>query len=337
MAVTGSTGTEAIMPGMKRREFITLFGSGALAWPLAARSQPTMLRIGVVSGQPRGGSIFVALEQRLAELGYRAGKNFAFEFIEVSNIEGFESGYRTLADHGVDVILASGPEISLKSAMAATGVIPIVMIAIDYDPFARGYVSSLARPGGNVTGVFFQQIELSMKRIQVFMDAIPRMQHAAVFWDAISADQWQATQDAAERVGLRLAGVELREPPYDFEQALAQLPPDYRGALVVLTSPFFFRDRERIADFALRNRMASMFAFREYVETGGLLSYGPSITGMYRRAAEYVDRIARGAKPSDLPIEQPTRFELIINMKTVKTLGLGVPLHIQQRADELID
>src|SRR5713226_1709973 len=102
MAVTGSTGTEAIMSGMKRREFITLFGSGALAWPLAARSQPTMLRIGVVSGQPRGGSIFVALEQRLAELGYRAGKNFAFEFIEVSNIEGFESGYRTLADHGVD-------------------------------------------------------------------------------------------------------------------------------------------------------------------------------------------------------------------------------------------
>jgi putative ABC transport system substrate-binding protein len=323
---------------LKRRAFITLLGLAA-AWPLAARAQqpPLMLRIGVVSGQPRSGSIFIALEQRLAELGYQAGKNFAFEFVQTSSIEGFEPAYKELADRKVDIILASGPEISLKSALTSAGTLPIVMIAIDYDPLALGYVSSLARPNGNVTGVFFQQIELSMKRVQLFLDAFPSVQSVAVFWDAISADQWRASQSAAEQLGLRLAGTELREPPYDYDRVLAQIAPDYRGGLIATTSPFFFRDRERLADFALRNRMASMFGFREYVEAGGLLSYGPSITGMYRRAAEYVDRIARGAKPADLPVEQPTKFELVLNLKTAKALGLEVPPTLLARADEVIE
>ena len=150
-----------------RREFMALLGGAAAAWPLAVRAQQQlpMLRVGVVSGQPRSGSIFVALEQRMAELGYQAGKNLTLEFVHASSIEGFEAGYKELAGRKVDIILASGPEISLKSALAAAGTLPIVMIAIDYDPFARGYVASLARPNGNVTGVFFQQIELSMKRI----------------------------------------------------------------------------------------------------------------------------------------------------------------------------
>jgi putative ABC transport system substrate-binding protein len=279
----------------------------------------------------------VAFEQRMAELGYQAGKNFTLEFVQAASIEGLESGYRELAARKVDIIVAGGPEVSLKSAMAVAGTLPIVMVAIDYDPFARGYVTSLARPGGNVTGVFFQQIELAMKRVQLVMDALPNMRGATVFWDAASVDQWQATQEAAKQLGLRLAGIELRDPPYDYERALAQSPPDSRGGLIAMTSPFLFVDRDRLADFALRNRMASMFGFREYVEAGGVLSYGPSITGMYRRAAEYVDRIAKGAKPSDLPIEQPTRFELIINVKTAKAIGLDVPVHLQQLADEVIE
>ena len=264
----------------------------------------------------------------------KAGKNLTLEFVHASSIEGFEAGYKELAGRKVDIILASGPEISLKSALAAAGTLPIVMIAIDYDPFARGYVASLARPSGNVTGVFFQQIELSMKRIQLFMDTLPNLRGAAVFWDAISADQWQATQSAGQRLGLRLAGIELREPPYDYERALARLAPDDRGGLISMTSPFFFRERERLADFALHNGMATMFGFREYVAAGGLLSYGPSITGMYRRAADYVDRIAKGAKPSELPIEQPTKFELVINLKTARALGLEVPPSLLARADE---
>jgi putative ABC transport system substrate-binding protein len=211
------------------------------------------------------------------------------------------------------------------------------MIAIDYDPFARGYVTSLARPSGNVTGVFFQQTELSAKRIQLIRDAFPNTSAASMFWDQLSADQWQAAQNAAATLGLGLFGIELREQPYDYDRALREAPPDHRGMLIVATSPFFFRDRARIADLALRHRIASIFVFREWVEAGGLLSYGPSIVAQFVRVAEFVDRLARGAKPADLPIEQPTKFELVINLKTAKAIGIGLSTAILLRADEVIE
>jgi putative tryptophan/tyrosine transport system substrate-binding protein len=323
---------------MRRREFITLLGGAAAAWPLAAQAQQReMLRVGVVSGQQRLASIYAAFLQRMTELGYQEGKNFAFEFLQAANIEDYAPGYRELVARKVDILVATGPEISLKSALAATNTLPIVITAIDYDPLALGYATSLARPGGNITGVFFQQIELTTKRLQLVKDAFPDMQTATVFWDRLSADQWQAAQGAAPTLGLRLAGIELREQPYDYEGALAQAPSDYRGSLFVMTSPFFFRDRARLAEFALRHRILSMFAFREWVEAGGLLSYGPSITAMYRRAAEYVDRIARGTKPGDLPIEQPTKFELVVNLKTARATGLTIPTSLLLRADEVIE
>jgi ABC-type uncharacterized transport system substrate-binding protein len=178
------------------------------------------------------------------------------------------------------------------------------MIAIDYDPLALHYITSLARPGGNVTGVFFQQVELAMKRLQLMRDVLPTVEAATVFWDANSVEQWQATQRAGATLGLRLAGIELKERPYEYEAALANAAPDYRGALVVMTSTGFFFDRERLADIALRHRIPSIFAFRQWVEVGGLLSYGPNIRAMYRLAADYVDRIARGAMPTELPVEQ---------------------------------
>ena len=211
------------------------------------------------------------------------------------------------------------------------------MVAIDYDPFTRGYVTSLARPSGNITGVFLQQIELTVKRLQLVKDAFPDMQTATVFWDRLSADQWSAARDASTRLGLRLAGVELREQPYDYDQALAQAAPEYRKNLFVLTSPFFFRDRARLAHLALHNRIISVFVFREWVDAGGLLSYGPSFTGMFRRAAEYVDRIAKGAKAADLPIEQPTKFELVLNLKTANALGIQIPDKLLALADEVIE
>ena len=211
------------------------------------------------------------------------------------------------------------------------------MIAIDFDPFARGYVTSLARPSSNITGVFFQQIELAAKRIELVKETFPDLPGATMFWDGPSADQWQGAQNAAATLGLRLSGVELREPPYDYEQALREAPPDHRGMLIVATSVFFFRDRERIADFAFRHRIASMFVFREWVEAGGLLSYGPSLTAQFVRVAEFVDRIARGAKPADLPIEQPTKFELVVNLKTARAIGIELPTAILLRADEVIE
>jgi len=294
-----------------------------------------MLRVGMVAAQPRSSPPYAAFLQRLAELGYQQGKNLAFEFIQATNIEDYARGNRELVTRGVSILMAAGTEIALKSALAATDTLPIVMLAIDYDPITLGYVTSLARP--TVSGIFLQQIELTTKRLQVIKEAFPDLRSATVFWDWISADQFRAAESAAPELGLQLFGSELHEQPYDYEKALAQAPSDYRDWLFVMTSPFLFRDRARLAEFALRHRAASVFAFREWGDAGGLLSYGPSITGMYRRAAEYVDRIARGAKPSDLPIEQPTKFEFVLNLKTARAIGMATPTALLLRADEVIE
>jgi putative ABC transport system substrate-binding protein len=322
---------------MRRREFIKLVAGATAAWPLAARPESKVLRVASVSGQPRSVGFWQAFEQRMVELGYQDGKNFAFELFQAPTIEAFASGYGQIVAGKPDILIASGTEIALKAALAATQSLPIVMVAIDYDPFAKGYVTSLARPTGNVTGLYLQQIDLVVKRLQLVKDAFPTMQAATVFWDRISADQWEAAQDVGSKLGLQLTGVELRERPYDYEQALAQAPMDHRKNLFVMTSPLLFYDRARLAEFTLRNRIPSMFAFREWVDAGGLMSYGPSIAGMYRRAAEYVDRIAKGAKPADLPIERPTRFELVINLKTANTIGMTIPQLLLLRATEVIE
>src|ERR671916_2204041 len=311
---------------MRRRQFIAVVG--AAAWPLAVLGQqpPSFVRVGWIGTQLRTAAWNVAFVERMAELGYEEGKNFSFEYVQAANVAGYEAAYRELASRKVDILLASGPEVGLKSALATAGMRPVVMVAIDYDPLARGYVRSLARPGANLTGISFQQIELTEKRLQIVKEAFPAMQAIAVFWDEISADQWLAADKAAPRLGLRLAGVEFREQPYDYERALAKLPPEHRRVLMVLTSPVFaVPHRARLPEFALRHRMASIFSLRQYVDVGGLMSYGASFTAMYRRAAEYVDRIARGARPADLPVEQPTKFELIANLKTARALGLTIP------------
>src|SRR6266540_3340054 len=237
---------------MERRKFIALLGSGVAGWPLAARAQrPTkILRVGTVGGTPKSSPQWVAFERRMGELGYQEGKNFFFDFLQAATADEYEVLYRKLVANAPDVILAIGPEIGLRSALAATRTLPIVMIAIDYDPLARGYVTSLARPSGNVTGVVFQQIELAAKRIQLIKDGFPGRLAATMFWDKWSADQWEAARSTAAMLGLRLSGIELREEPYNYEAALGQAPPEHRGMLIVPTSPPLFRDRARLADFA---------------------------------------------------------------------------------------
>ena len=323
---------------MKRRAFISLLG-GAAAWPLAARAQQTtkVLKVGTVAGTPKSSPQWVAFERRMRELGNQEGKYFSFVFLQAASADEYELLYRKLTANAPDVILAIGPEIGLKSALAATRTLPIVMIAIDYDPLAHGYVTSLARPSGNVTGVVFQQIELAAKRIELIKDGFPDRPAATMFWDQLSADQWEAAQSAAGTLGLQLFGIELRELPYDYEAALRKAPLDHRGLLIVPTSPPFFRDRARLADVALQHRLVSMFVFREWVDAGGLLCYGPSITALFVRVAEFVDRIARGATPSDLPIEQPTKFEMVVNLKTAKAIGIELPTASLLRADGVIE
>jgi putative tryptophan/tyrosine transport system substrate-binding protein len=226
---------------------------------------------------------------------------------------------------------------ALAAALQATQTTPIVMVAIDYDPVALGYVSGLARPGGNVTGVFLQQLELGGKRTELVKEAIPNLARAVLFWDAISADQVKAAELAAASLGITTVLTELRNPPYDYQAALSQIGSAPAEALLVLSSPFFFRDRSSLAETAMRYRLPLVSPFREMTEAGGLLSYGASVPYMYRRAAEYVDKVFKGAKPADLPIEQPTKFEFVINLKTAKALGIVMPQSLLARADEVIE
>jgi putative tryptophan/tyrosine transport system substrate-binding protein len=176
-----------------------------------------------------------------------------------------------------------------------------------------------------------------MKRLELIKEAFPELQIATVLWDQTTADQWRAIQSAAAVLGIPIAGVELIEQPYNYERALSQTLLDNRRPLYIAVSGLFFHDRVRLANFALQRRAPSVFGNREFVEAGGLLSYGPSNIALFRRAAEYADRIARGAKPADLPIEQPTKFEVIVNLKTARSLGISVPTSILLRADEVIE
>ena len=251
---------------MKRREFITLLGGGA-AWPLAARAQtpPKMLRVGVVSlVNPRTATFWVAFDRRMRELGYVEGQNLTIDFVNLnSQIDRYGEATKEVVRRKPDIIIATGGERALMSAIAATDTLPIVMIAVDYDPFARGYVQNLARPGGTVTGVFFQQIELAMKRLQLMKEALPDVAAATVFWDDGSADQWRATQSAAETMGLKLTGVELGNPPYDYENALvARAPTDHHRILMVLSSPVFFptASASLSSRFAIASHPCSCFA-----------------------------------------------------------------------------
>jgi putative ABC transport system substrate-binding protein len=286
---------------LRRREFVFTLGGAAapLFWPLSGRPQPLRtLRLGIVGVTPRNGPLWVGFEQRLRELGYIDGQNLAIEFIQV-----------TLQDD------------TIRAAMTK-------LVSGDIDIIVTG---------GNVTGLFTQQIDLTAKRLQLIKEAVPGSSKMVVFWDRATAGQWQAAQNAATTLGLQIAGIELREQPYDYERALSETPVDHRDALVTMVSPIFFNDRKRLAEFTLRHRLPSMFGLREWAEAGALLSYGPNIVALFKRQAEYVDRIAKGVKPADLPVEQPTKFELVINLKTVRALGLNIPPGVLAIADEVIE
>jgi putative ABC transport system substrate-binding protein len=313
--------------------------AGLSARHVGGQAPPRMLRVGFVSpASPRTAPHFVALEARFRELGYVEGQGFTLDFITLEGrLERYGEAMRALVARRADVIIAIGPEDALRAAIAAAGNMPIVMLAIDYDPLALGYIASLARPGGNVTGIFLRQIELAVKRLQFLHEAFPDLRAATVFWDGQSESQWQAARDLSSSLGITLAGVELAGGRYDYDEALTRAPNDHRRVLSVCNSPRFFADRVRLAEFALRHRVATMFSWREWVDVGGLMSYGPNFVQVTRRAADYVDRIARGAKPAELPVEQPTRFELVINMKTAKALGLSLPPSLLARADEVLE
>jgi len=307
--------------------------------PAGAQPLRGVGRIGVLSaGNPRSAPQWVAFEQRLRELGYLDGQGFILDFRDaLGRAERMPELATELASLKPHLIVAGGPEAALKAVRQAAGTIPVVMIAIDYDPIALGHVAGLSRPGGNVTGLFFRNLELTGKRLQLLTEVLPGVRGVAVFWDDFSADQFKAAQTAARTLGVQVHQLKMRNPPYDFESAFRWVVRERPGALLGLASPLLFRERSRVAALALKHRLPAIFTVRQFAEAGGLMSYGVSFRDMFRRAAEYVDQILKGARPGDLPVEQPTRFELVINMNTAKALGLAIPSSLMVRADQVIE
>jgi ABC-type uncharacterized transport system substrate-binding protein len=326
---------------MRRIGLAVVLAIGLLGAPLAAEAQRAdkLFRIGAVSaGAPRSSPHWTAFAQRLDELGYVEGKNVSIEFRSAEGRpERFPELMSDLVRLGVDVILPVGPEASLRAAKNATTTVPIVVVAIDYDPIARGYVRGLARPGGNTTGLFLRQPELTAKRIELLKEVNPKLRRVVVFWDSFSGDQLKEADAAARAAGLQLQRFEFRDPPYSFDAPMRAAAQQQAGGLLGLASPIFFRQRAQLAEVAIKNRLPAIVPFREAAEDGVLMAYGASLPDMMRRAAEYIDRIFKGAQPADLPMEQPTKFELVINLKTAKALGLTIPQTLLLRADQIIE
>ncbi len=321
---------------MNRRDFITLIGGAAAAWPRAARAQlqPKMLRVGFVGIQPRESPLYANFLKRMAELGYQEGRNFTFDYIQTPDIEGYEKNYRELAARKVDVFLAVGNERALRGALSAAEGRPIVFLAIDFDPLAKGYVANLSHPGGNVTGIFVRQLELAAKRVEIAREAFPRATVVGIAFDAVSREQRDAAAEAARRLGLEPRMIEVRAEQ-SYADAFGEMD-DARGQPIILPAgPMFFRDREAIAQALLERRIPSIAAFRENTEAGALISYGFDLMGLFYDIASYVHQIARGAKPSDMPIEQSPRFYMAVNLKTAALLGVSLSDVFVARANEV--
>src|SRR6516165_8534863 len=276
---------------MKRREALlglaaAAFGNVCPSGAIRAQPAANVLGIAAILATPPTVSYWVAFIRRLRELGYRDGENlFVTTFDARGDADHLLEKLKDNIKKGINVVVAMGPEVTLKLAIAATSTLPIVMVAFDYDPLAHGYIRTLARPGGNITGLFVQQIELAGKRLELIREAFPKAQAATVLWDKPSFHQWEAVEKAAKTLGIRVIGIGLHEQPYDYERALADAPLEAIGLLVPMASPIFFVDKERLVDCALKHRMAIMEAVREMTEIGGLISYGVSLDGTMRRAA----------------------------------------------------
>jgi ABC-type uncharacterized transport system substrate-binding protein len=305
--------------------------------PLSAETQPAgkIPRVGILrSGSPPD-LLVEAFRQELRELGYTEGQTVSLEYRwPEGRDERLAALARDLVRLGVDVIVASGSRAQLAKDASTT--IPIVMPASN-DPVGRGLVASLARPGGNVTGLALLSEQLPGKWMELLKEALPRVARVGVLWHpATVVDQLEVSEAAARSLGLRLHPLKVQRSD-DLRTAFAAAKGHHAEAITVSVSPFFYAHRTLLVELAARHRLPAMYLQREFVvEAGGLMSYGPNLRDMFRRAATYVDKILKGARPADLPIEQLTRFELLINLKTAKTLGLTLPPTLLARADEVI-
>ncbi len=330
---------------MRRRTFAAFVGAAALPSSNSSGllAQPrALLRVGHASTQTLtdGNPARRAFVARMAELGYVEGRNFLYDFVTVAGPSEIVAGYASTIGRGAGILLAAGSQNALQGAREAAGDrLPIVFMAIDFDPIRSGYVASLARPGGNLTGIFVQQVELAEKRIEMARDALPKARRLALWWDYASREQAEAAAAAAAAGarGFEPHLIEASGQPPAFEAAFRRGESLGVEAVIVPASPVFFRERAEIARLALLHRVPLIAAFREFVSAGALFSYGVDLTDAYREAAAYIDRIARGAKPADLPIGQSTKFDLVLNLTTARALDITFSPVLHARADEVIE
>jgi len=329
---------------MRRREFITLLGGAAASLPSAARAQQPagrVYRVGyfAITSRERSLHFMKAFEEGLRSLGYRVGETVVIEYRFADGEMGRLPALATdLVGLGVDVIV-SGNNVTTVAAMKATTTIPIVMTN-SAEPVSAGLVASLARPGGNVTGFSSEPgDEINGKRLELLKDTLPDLSRVGILWNpdfAPNQDRLTSVREATQALGLTFVPAEARRPDA-LEQAFATMVRERAQVLIVLSDGVLFNHRGPIGVMAVRNRLPAISATREYAEAGFLLSYGTDLRDQFRRSAAFVDKIFKGAKPGDLPVERPTKFELVVNLKTATALGLTVPPSVLARADEVIE
>lgn len=323
-----------------RREFLIALGS-AIAATRSADAQQTgrTFRVGWLDATVgRTEPYQVAFIVRLRDMGFVEGRNLVIEFRSTEGRnERIPEVVADLARQNCDVLLVPATEAALVAIKQATRDTPIVAIANDYDPVTTGHVASLARPGGRITGISQMQTDLPAKRLELLKELLPKARKIGVFADSATAGQLAAVRAAANLLSLTLQVHEFTRAPYDYEGAFAEMARAKAEALLVLASGNFVPARRQIPAMALKNRLPSMFGNYLWAEAGALLSYGPNFTEFYRRAAEQVVKILKGAKPADIPVEQPTLFEMVLNLKTAKALGITIPQSIAVRADKVVE
>ena len=329
---------------MRRRDFMTLVvGASAAAWPPAADAQQParIARIGYLASNLANQGPLEAFRQGLRDLGYVEGRSVVIEYRDAQGkLEPLPALAAELVALKVDVIVASSTAAAL-AAKQATTVVPIVFTTVP-DPVATGLVSSLARPGGNVTGLSNLNADLVGKCLEYLTQAAPGVSRVAVLWqpgafgERTEQEMLKAAEVAARTLGIQLQFVEARGPA-ELDKAFSEIAGARADALAVLVSGMLLGERRRLVEFAARRRLPAVYTFRELVDAGGLMSYGPSLADLFRRAASYVDKILKGAKPADLPVEQPIKLEFVINLKTAEAIGLTVPPTLVVRADDVIE
>ena len=337
---------QQFFPGMDRRRFLLTSLAGAVAAPLAVEAQHTNrnVRLGYLSfnlaaADPRTREAFI---EELRKLGYIEGRNLLIEYRDAGGKpERFPALATELVALNLDVIVSAGGTLAALAAKQATTTLPIVFPGVG-DPVEERLVASLARPGGNATGLSIVTWELVGKSLELLKQAVPGLSTAAFLLkpdampDRARKDRVKAAEVTARALGVRLHVVEARSPE-DFDRAFADMARVRAGAVYVAATPMFDIHRRRLVDLATKNRLPTVYSFRGWTGDGGLMSYGPDIADLFRRAATYVDKIVKGARPGDLPIEQPTKFEFVINLKTAKALGLTIPPSLLARADQVIE